>query len=506
MEDTHSDRAWDGSQNESDQESHPPAYRHVYHLVLLCKSRNHVLAEVLENNGGRLPALQLSTSISYTGAYEMLEKNIHEELGVSVHVVREIPNGANREFNRPHAIEVNRLFLGDVLDDHPVVKRRLDWIHRSYASIATWGMTNADEDASHVARVLNQVFEEANGERPLSYPEPWRNAGWYENMTSWSRGILERRNMVLMGRIRQHLIGSMSIVMKCEVRQRVEGAVDAGGSADVIYIKSSLPSLREVQRTVAAAEAVGSIVPEVIGAEYGLGFLMQRNVGSVTDAPFDQHTLVSTVLRMQTLSLKHVRDLENAGLRVRDFRWLEVNLESILNHELLDRFYQRPGGGEDAEDKEQILYVRSKTDMLRKKCRDVINLGLPRTLVHGDWDLRNTGSPAESDGKFYRAFDWAKAFIGNPLHDFDSVLRPSQLDYEDVPIDTDAGLRQVCKHWKLTATIEEMNAALLTASTMSVLVDIHDLMEQYHECDDSRAKEREILLGALKDQIAGLSV
>ena len=321
--------------------------------------------------------------------------------------------------------------------------------------------------------------------------------------------MLNQRNLVMTGKIRQHLIGSMSVVMKCEVKRRAEGGMSAGENTEVVYIKTSLPSMREPQRTVAAARAIGSIVPDLIGFDYRLGLLLQQDVGSISDKPFNQHGLVRTVLKMQASSLKHIRKLETAGLRVRDFRWLEVNLESILNHKLLDRFYQRPGGEEDAEDKEHVLYVRSKTDTLRKKCRDVINLGLPRTLVHGDWDLRNTGSPTgrlmEAEGNIYRVFDWAKAFIGNPLHDFDSLIRPSGLDYEEVQIDIDAGLRQVCKHWKLRATIEEMKAAIHTVSTMSVLVDIHDLMEQYQACDDNRARERDILLGALKNQIEGLS-
>lgn len=208
---------------------------------------------------------------------------------------------------------------------------------------------------------------------------------------------------------------------------------------------------------------------------------------------------------METLSLRRTRDLENAGLRVRDFRWLETNLEASLNHELMNKYYQLSGGGEEAEEKELILYARSQTVKLRRQCRDVIYLGLPRILVHEGWDLRNTGSPVESDGKIYPAFDWAKAFIGSPLPDLDSILRPSQLDYEHVPSDTEAGLRQACQHWKLTATIGQMKTALLTASNISVLVDIHDVIEQYEGCDESPTNERDLFLVVLQEQIADLS-
>ena len=178
MEDSQSNHTWNGSQNESDQESQPPAYRFIYHLVILDKSQNHVLAEALPNQGAKLPVLELDTSIAYASTYESLEQSIQDELCVSVHIVREIANGPNSEIYRTSGIELNRIVLGDVLGDQPVVKRRLDWIHRSYASIATWGKTNADDDDSQVVTELNRVFEESKGEKSLTYPEPWRNPGW----------------------------------------------------------------------------------------------------------------------------------------------------------------------------------------------------------------------------------------------------------------------------------------------------------------------------------------
>lgn len=131
MEDNYSNGTWDGSQSGSDHDSNQPFYRHIYYLVLLSKSRNHVLVETLENNRRRLPALELSTSISSADACDFLEEAVVRELDISVRVVCEIPNGNNREIHIPHGIEINTLFLADILHDRLVVSRRLNLLHRS---------------------------------------------------------------------------------------------------------------------------------------------------------------------------------------------------------------------------------------------------------------------------------------------------------------------------------------------------------------------------------------
>lgn len=321
----------------------------------------------------------------------------------------------------------------------------------------------------------------------------------------------------MQGQLRKYHTTVESVVMKCHT------SVDAStnqsshytehnqSADDVIFVKNTLPFSREVQRTVAVASVVGHFAPEILGFDLEKGRIILRDCGLVTDEPVDHHLLLETLLKIQCLSTNFVSQLEARGLDIRDSEWVEANVESTLNHVLLDVYY----GGKGPlpfhqERKDVVVKVRQKIDILKERCQRVTKLGLPRTLVHGDLYHPNVGSRQKRCGQFYPFFDWASSFIGNPLHDFGSLLHYRYTEDSEngkkLAIEFKNGLRYICKQWQSCSTLteDEMKTIFDITSDMSIIIAVHELTEQYDACDKTNEFELNFCVEELRQWIGDL--
>lgn len=340
----------------------------------------------------------------------------------------------------------------------------------------------------------------------------WGSAEWDEEVRRWSRRVLASRNMVMDGEprvIREYNRGG---VMVCTARakrsRRRSRERGEERSEESIFIKWTVPASREVERSMAAARVGGDIVPKIIGVNRREGVLMQRDAGKITKEMFDQEDVIDRILEMQELSMSRIAELEGFGLRVRDSEWVAGNVERILKHKLFDDYSRMRPHPEDRW--EEVKHFRSRIGKFQRICQKITELELPRTIVHGDCWLMNMGSRVEDGRVVYRLFDWATAFIGNPLHDFGKLLGTYSVStfdssVPDIVKDWDGGMKQVWKKWvPLRSFTKEETMELFEAlNYMSTLIELHDLMEEY---DAPLRRERSSILSDVDDCVEFLGI
>ena len=387
------------------------AHIHTVHFLLPSDDGNYVLAETGPENEARLTRASIPIEDNKFFSTVSLQRKVQEVFPFPVYFANNSYDSIEEDIDNPGRDVYQDMWIVHPAGDFPAVQEPLKWIHRDDVSSYRWVNAIRSFRPGHTARNINELFEDCTWKED-ERAKPWEALGFYKKLMSWAIGVLKKRSMVMEGRIGFLQDGTDGRIFTCGVRVRDGGhAVDAIhgiGSSEVMFIKSTFPQGREVERTVAVAFMFENIVPEIVGFDATRGILMQRDAGKMTDEPFDQEAVIGTVLYMQRMSLNRLPELEAIGLRVMDTEWLEPKVESIMGHVIFDEFL------EDQENimaccdekRETLKNMRSKVNLFRKMCSRISKLRLPRTIVHGDCHPRNVGRPTTtSEGKVYQIFD-----------------------------------------------------------------------------------------------------
>ncbi len=234
---------------------------------------------------------------------------------------------------------------------------------------------------------------ETNADPPPLRPR-WARPGWHKRATAWIRDALEEAGRPAAGEIEMRRLWGISATARVPTAD--------GGSA---WFKAVFPPFRaEVAITRFLETAAPGAVPHVIAADEAAGWLLLDEVGAapVGSAATDEQlgAAIRRLVQIQAGMAGREEELRAVGVADRPLRRLADDVAAAMG---------APAEIEGPEVAPERLatvvgWVRRHSDWL-----DAV--GLPETLVHGDFHVFNV---FERNGEPV-IIDWSDAAISHPL-------------------------------------------------------------------------------------------
>jgi aminoglycoside phosphotransferase (APT) family kinase protein len=247
-----------------------------------------------------------------------------------------------------------------------------------------------------IAPRLGEWLAELRGEAAMPALRPrWSRPGWYGRASAWMTDQLAAA-------------GRPPTAPPVQVYQwGISALLRAPTATGDVYLKAIFPPFAcEPAVSVLLEQRFPGRVPSVLAIEPDEGWILMDDFGrrivreDGNDA--DHEAGIRLLAAIQHAMAKQTNDLLAAGCPVRPLASLADDLERTLAEPValgaLDTATERIGA--------TVAWVRDAT-------RDLGDLGLPDTLVHGDFHAGNVA--LVDDGVLI--FDWSDAALGNPIVD-----------------------------------------------------------------------------------------
>ena len=284
-----------------------PTYK--VHFLLPSDDGDYVLAETGPNNQARLTKAIMPIEDDTFFLIIPLQGKVQEVFSFPVYFAKHSYRCVEEDMDSPGRDVYHDMWIVHPAGDFPVVKEPIKWIHRDDLSSYKWVNEIRLFRQRHTAEDINYFLDDCM-RKEEERAKPWEALGFYKKLMSWAIGVLKNNNMIMEGRIEFLQDGSDGrIFTTCGARVRDKRhAVHATERSEMMFIKSTFPQAREVERTVAVASMFQNIVPEIVGLDVARGILMQRGAGKMNDDPFDQilsptHVTYSQRCRLETSRL-----------------------------------------------------------------------------------------------------------------------------------------------------------------------------------------------------------
>lgn len=260
-----------------------------------------------------------------------------------------------------------------------------------------WGGAPAQLPERIGPRALTWLDEWRSGVGPPRLRPRWARPGWQRRATSWIRASLDRAGRPATGEIEFRRLWGISSTARVPTAN--------GGAA---WFKAVFPHFdNEVAITRFLDAEVPGAVPAVIAADEREGWLLLDDVGGGLAIGFDANDdqLTASIRRLVEIQIAFVGredQLRAAGVPDRPLSRLAVDIDAAM---------QRPeeieGPTVPAERLATVL------DWVREQAEWLDAIGLPATLLHGDFHVFNV---IEREGEPV-IIDWSDAAISHPLLD-----------------------------------------------------------------------------------------
>ena len=296
-----------------------------------------------------------------------------------------------------------------------------DWSPPAGLSFGPLPVDVAGLPASIRPRAVELLDEIRIGAPPPALRPRWARAGWMDRATAWMRSEAARAGRPLTGEPRPFFLRGISAVLR---------APTAGRD---VFLKAVFPPFHaEPGLTRLLAERFPESVPHVLGTEPEEGWLLVEDIGAswVGELPEAERPAAlaagaRAIVGIQRATAARPADLaalSAAGAPHRPLGGIPAGFEAAIGPDgfaVVGRVWQ---------DGEREAVVRTVADATRR----LADLGLPETLVHGDF---HSGNASLVDGRIV-IIDWSDAAIGNPLVDLVTWISWSQ----DREIEVEAAL------------------------------------------------------------------
>jgi hypothetical protein len=265
----------------------------------------------------------------------------------------------------------------------------------SVPSFVRWGEAPASLPERIGPRAATWLDEWRSGMAPPPLRPRWARPGWHARATSWIRASLEAAGRPATGEIDIRRLWGISATARVPTAD--------GGAA---WFKAVFPPFdREVAITRLLETQVPGAVPTVIAVEEREGWLLLDDVGGGEPIGFDANedqlaTAIGRLVETQIGLAGREEQLRAAGVPDRPLLRLADDIEAAM------------------QDPEQIegpivpaARMTAVLEWVREQARWLDAIGLPATLLHGDFHVFNI---IEREGRPV-IIDWSDAAISHPL-------------------------------------------------------------------------------------------
>ena len=300
-------------------------------------------------------------------------------------------------------------------------------------------------------RILLQQWQ-AKRTSLVNNERPWTRDGWFEEASSWILSQLQRQGIVATGPIEQFRLWFISSLLRVPT------------TIGEVYFKAvPATDVHEPLLTQMLASQYPTLAPTVLAVHEEQRWLLMKAVpGQKMPSnanSFDYVVRWKTLLRlysgMQRDYTQHTQRLLALGCH--DWR-LEQLIEYInpFFAELLSVL----SGAQNPLTQEEQQALQAAIPRLKTLCRELMQLGIPATLHHGDFHRGNIILNEES----CTLLDWS-GFVG-VTHPFLSLWLP----LSDWSQDLQAQLREsYLEVWRDIAPREQLQAAVTKANPLAEL-------------------------------------
>jgi hypothetical protein len=262
----------------------------------------------------------------------------------------------------------------------------------------TWKDLDAEaierlEPATSRAAVASWARERAEGWSPLR--PAWSHPGWFARASAWMIEQMAAQGRPSIGTPRQHQLWDLSVVLRAPA-----------ADGDVFFKCSTELFRHEAVTTLALAELMPDLVPEVIAVDGAQGWLLMRDLGAGELGDQDEslwHEGLAVHAGIQQMWLGRTDELVGLGLPVRSLSDLAAQVAGMSDDSALL-------GRMPPELRERWL---ATAPVLVESCRRLDEIGPGHTLVHGDFHPWNVVFGAGAA----RVFDWSDAAVSHPFVD-----------------------------------------------------------------------------------------
>ncbi len=257
-----------------------------------------------------------------------------------------------------------------------------------------WGQPPRELPMRVGPRAATWLGEWETGAEPPELRPRWARPGWHARATAWIHAALEQAGLPAAGEIEMRRLWGISATARVPTAD--------GGAA---WFKAVFPRFRaEVAMTRFLEAAIPEAVPHVIAADGDAGWLLldEAGAGPVGSAATDDQlaAAIRRLVQIQAGMVGREEELRAVGMADRPLRRLADDVAAAMHD---------PAGIEGPEVAPERL--ATVVDWVRRQSDWLAAIGLPETLVHGDFHVFNV---IERHGDSV-IIDWSDAAISHPL-------------------------------------------------------------------------------------------
>lgn len=313
-----------------------------------------------------------------------LRARIEREVGIPVVFLRTLH--MNTDFRQRGEFEQLCLLEGQEIGSARIGAGR--WVGRD--EIADVALATPDYRPH-----LQQWLREDGSRRIPTLRPGWARRGWHAEATRWGDARLADAGIERSGPVDQVRVWSLSCILKFPTGH------------GPVFFKAVPPFFRQEGKTTAMlARDFPDLMPDVVAVHPRKGWMLMRPLRGKELYECGADTWPGGVRALAAMQISYAGradELLSAGIRDRRLRTLRASIAPTLADNAV------VGGLESDE----VSALRSYSPRLEAMCDDLEALGIPDSLMHGDF---HPGNVMENDGT-YTIFDWTDACVSHPFLD-----------------------------------------------------------------------------------------
>ena len=325
------------------------------------------------------------------------------------------------------------------------------------AELHTAGWTPPPDHAWVEPDLLSEAVVTADLVADLTSPDPpervpWMRAGWFGPAATWMAGTLNALGRPPTGPVEQYKCAPLSAVLRVDT---------AAGPA---FFKSPVAFPLFCDEPVmmsTLARLLPHAVPTPLAIDADRRWMLTADFGPVLRQghPTTEvlEVLATRYARLQQATVPMLDELLASGAHDRRLPVLERHLDELLADDSLTA---------DLAPDDRAGWLASGP-ALHGLCRRLASLGVPDTLVHGDFHAGNVAVTDTAVDPELVVFDWTDACIAHPFLDLPTLIDFDAGDHAELLIDAYLG------SWTDVAPLDRLREAYRIAE---VLAHLHQLV------------------------------